>query len=658
MCYKTLIICSFLILKLGGVYSQIKPAVWLKAEDINQGSSYWEDASGNNYKITTSSNLEFGELINYNPSVSFKNINDSILINYNISDIDHITAFVVFKNDTIKGEKSIWGSTSKTDRKLLISNLNIYDEFNQFEYSFGTMPQPIIAALSKYWDKGEASQKNQLFLGGLITAFDNRFKGNISEFIVFDNPLTELEYAGVQTYLSLKYGVGILQTDYITPKGEVIWSKEENKDYSTGIFGLARDESYNLYQKQAKDNYGLLSICVNDFFETNQNNTGELMRDSYIIASNNGNNPNYDISVSDDQFGSKLLNKCKWKINTSGTTLNQSDIILKINRYQLFKDSLSDIYLLIDKSANNDYSTFTKQLPSNIDQEGNLYFKDIPWGSSNLNSANFTFALDSKLNVELTYKTPNCSKEPAHITGNIIGNGSPYQLTVFNEEDNIIQEKTITEQTFDLEINNLGNYLLEIVDSKNNRVRYQSEDKLQNYSTPKLLETDYWIYSQPIEITIPSSNDLEIVSYNWYYNENWLTNEKQIVANKEGNYTLVYNTSSGCQLEESFYVFDKRASNNEDNVTTSIENYTSTQENISVYPNPMRDNNYKIAINIESPSDIDIELYKMDGAIVYKDRLSKADKIIYTGQIKSTGVFLLIIKVEGKLYYQTKLIRL
>lgn len=656
---RILSICLLALCGFAGVCAQKQASIWLKAEDVIVGSSLWPDAGPDGVKTATSATFEYGELLNFNPSVSFNTLVDSILLDLDIKDAEHITAFVVFKNDTLEGEKAIWGSTSKTDRELLVSNLNLYDEFNRFEYSFGTMPYPVVAAVSKYWERSVDSKKVQLFLGGRPASFDKRFKGDLAEFILFNRPLSEQEYGIVQTYLALKYGIGVLQTNYINPKGEVIWSAEENKDFSTGIFGLGRYDSYGFHQKQARDSYGVLSMCVNGFFETNSQNSGSLMRDSYIIASNNGQEPDFDISVSDGQFGSKLLNACKWKIQASGTSLRRSAVMLGVNRYELFPDSIADVCMLIDQSSRGDFSAFERVFPTTVDQDGNMIFKDIPWGSDALSTAVFTFALTSGIDLELRYQSASCSNEPVKIFGTILGDGAPYRAKVFDENDMLVEEQVFEQQSFELSLDKLGNYLLEIRDRNKNIVRQRSGEQLIAYSAPRVLDLDYWIVDQPIDIVAASPSGVDIVAYNWFFNNTPVSDDSYLTADKAGGYTLIYTTSGGCLLEESFYVFDKREDSGSGGEHATLLDESWILENeVKVFPNPLKGKDFYISFNNELPSELDLEIYSMDGVLIHKEKLFDIQKQVYTGELNNSGVYMLIVKINGELVYKTKLVRL
>ena len=60
----------------------------------------------------------------------------------------------------------------------------------------------------------------------------------------------------------------------------------------------------------------------------------------------------------------------------------------------------------------------------------------------------------------------------------------------------------------------------------------------------------------------------------------------------------------------------------------------------------------------ELPSELDLEIYSMDGVLIHKEKLFDIQKQVYTGELNNSGVYMLIVKINGELVYKTKLVRL
>lgn len=101
-----------------------------------------------------------------------------------------------------------------------------------------------------------------------------------------------------------------------------------------------------------------------------------------------------------------------------------------------------------------------------------------------------------------------------------------------------------------------------------------------------------------------------------------------------------------------------------DNIVTSLEYEPSDNTHIKLYPNPF---NRDLMVTWKDPMKDPIiwEIYNMLGEKIYGTRVNKDNKIseiIWDGRDSSgrlipEGMYLSLVKVNGKVIYQTKLIR-
>jgi hypothetical protein len=121
------------------------------------------------------------------------------------------------------------------------------------------------------------------------------FKGNVQEIIVLSGPQhSELPYNDLQkinSYLALKYGIGLEAGNYVNSSGTDIWNRTANNGYNNNIFGLGRDNNSGLIVKQATT-YGtptLLTAFVGTSLATlNSQNTGTLDNNVFVLFGSNG----------------------------------------------------------------------------------------------------------------------------------------------------------------------------------------------------------------------------------------------------------------------------------------------------------------------------------------------------------------------------------
>lgn len=113
----------------------------------------------------------------------------------------------------------------------------------------------------------------------------NFFDGQITEIMVFNTAPTSAEQQIIQSYLAIKYGITLDQTDndgtidegdYVLQGGSIVWNESNNSAYHNDVAGIGRDDDKFLNQKQSR------SI----------NATSEVTIGLGQIEANNGSNSN------------------------------------------------------------------------------------------------------------------------------------------------------------------------------------------------------------------------------------------------------------------------------------------------------------------------------------------------------------------------------
>ncbi|WLD23723.1 hypothetical protein NU10_13600 [Flavobacterium dauae] len=115
--------------------------------------------------------------------------------------------------------------------------------------------------------------------------------GQVNEVIIFENALSMVEMDRVESYLAIKYGNTYAQggSDYVNAAGATVWTADAT--YNQNIFGIARDDASELYQKQSKStnqNQQLIIGAGNGLFNTNAANTNTLTNGQFLMVGDNG----------------------------------------------------------------------------------------------------------------------------------------------------------------------------------------------------------------------------------------------------------------------------------------------------------------------------------------------------------------------------------
>lgn len=276
----------------------------------------------------------------------------------------------------------------------------------------------------------------------------------IAELITYNTYLSDADVNKVETYLAVKYGITLSQsntftvpaapTNYTSGSGTVIWNGTANTGYGKCITGIGRDDVSALMQKQSKSVHdSSLVYLYNDnnggvFPAMNVNNsTAFPAANSFFLFGDNGLSRNLTTCI----YNGKITRMPRtWKVQKTGTigvvTLAVDATAVPVS----VKNLLVSTNPLFPEGATTIYPLSTAN--------GKLY---VP---VSLNSNDyFTFASDS-LKVVMTVTQPTCAAmnggavttavtggvtpntfswntTPAQTTANATGlTGGSYQLTV------------------------------------------------------------------------------------------------------------------------------------------------------------------------------------------------------------------------------------
>ncbi|MDR2979691.1 MAG: hypothetical protein LBV02_04540 [Bacteroidales bacterium] len=126
------------------------------------------------------------------------------------------------------------------------------------------------------------------------------FSGTIQEIIVIkqwgtNNQMNQTDREKIHSYLAIKYGIALQgdQSYYYNSAATPVkvWDNAINGGYNTNVFGLARDDDFGLYQKQARsmeDHTISAFIGASTLASTNTANTGTLTNGTYLLFGSNG----------------------------------------------------------------------------------------------------------------------------------------------------------------------------------------------------------------------------------------------------------------------------------------------------------------------------------------------------------------------------------
>ncbi|MGE8431231.1 hypothetical protein [Chryseobacterium joostei] len=140
-----------------------------------------------------------------------------------------------------------------------------------------------------------AANKFQIYgtnlrLGYATWDVNGAFPGDLMEIVWYNRTLTANEQSRVNSYLAIKNGVTATE-DYLTASSSIVWSINNNTGYNNNIFGLARDNSSALHQKQAASTATGQKLVIGNgtsLLDSNAANPNNLTEGQFLLTGDNG----------------------------------------------------------------------------------------------------------------------------------------------------------------------------------------------------------------------------------------------------------------------------------------------------------------------------------------------------------------------------------
>ena len=174
---------------------------------------------------------------------------------------------------------------------------------------------------------------------GDVESLDH-FNGLISEVIIFDNDITDLQKEQIYTYLSIKYGItltnnldndgntgetisgSVTEGDYVLSDGStIVWDFSANSAYHNGVAGIGRDDDACLNQRQSgsEEDGNIVSMGLGSIAATNSANANSFTTDKdFMVWGNDGtaasNTQSSDVPGTVTERLSRI-----WKVQETGT---------------------------------------------------------------------------------------------------------------------------------------------------------------------------------------------------------------------------------------------------------------------------------------------------------------------------------------------------
>lgn len=223
------------------------------------------------------------------------------------------------------------------------------------------------------------------------------YYGDIAEVILYQRKLTTAERHQVNSYLAIKYGITLEQSEtineeYIASDGTTKMWENDGDGYEWDVLGVARDDMSPLYQKQSTSvNPGeILTVAVGaEVAATNEDNGATIANNlSFLTFASNNGIPVLSNTITG--LNSNFRMDRAWKVDK--VNFANTDVTLQ------FGQEFSDHYLIISTSA--DFSSGNTEAATQLDENG-----AVTINSSQFNHGSF-FTLGAKI------QAPGCIQIP------------------------------------------------------------------------------------------------------------------------------------------------------------------------------------------------------------------------------------------------------
>lgn len=362
------------------------PQIWLRTDSLKTGDIHWKDISGNNRHGIPSCEMPGNlGLLNFNPALVLKE-KDFFTLPFTAD--QQITAIIVYQTEDSLSEQSLWQLTREDDKSIGLTTRRIRGEQSTITYTDRNDTHPIINSLSQSWKAVSPGEKEYSLIVGASDTLP--YKGKLAECLFFDRTISDTVITQYISYLAIKYGITLYQTDYLDSRQNVIWNYHENPGYSYSIGGIGKDTRMGLNQKQSLLLDDKIKVSAGAPAVDNAANPYLLEEGTFLIWG-------FDSASYDSQEAIYLENGEEMKVygkgllQSFGAMASHIPTFLEADASEWEKDGTC--YLLVDRSGTGEYLPHATEFyaAEYADSNDIYYFTDIRWDTDRNGKDHFCF---------------------------------------------------------------------------------------------------------------------------------------------------------------------------------------------------------------------------------------------------------------------------
>jgi len=365
----------------------VRPAAWLRADSAVLNAPSWVDVSGNGLNATPSSGTlpaAFSRM-NFNKCFEVSGA-ETFSLQLGINDSRQSDVIMVYETYDTADENALWQVQLDTAKRIGQTTQRILNDNGQIIYDTDNRLMPVINYLSQSWREPEVCAPSLT----LCSADSLQLHGKIAEALYFDRRISDTAVIQWISYLAVKYGVTLAQTDYLDSRRNVIWDYINYPGFCTSIAGLGRDDSVGLCQKQTYFADNQIVVGINQLAQTNEGNASAIDDGDFILFGMDGVLSSVSEIYTQSGETYEVIGRSMVQVTGNARTYN-TFVLLDTTAVQ---DSIAPV-LLIDRSGTGEFPAGeTEQMQSSgLDSLGHYRYHNIRWDTDQSGRDFFCFAV-------------------------------------------------------------------------------------------------------------------------------------------------------------------------------------------------------------------------------------------------------------------------
>ena len=429
----------------------------------------------------------------------------------------------------------------------------------------------------------------------------NLEQSSVFELILVDKKIAPAAVNEIRTYLSLKYGVSLVDHGQYTYRDESLWDGG-NKTYNHHIFGLAKMGYFNLNLSQSthsQDKDLIVSLA-------SPTQRGQMDEGSYVLFGNNRAAFVFDRKT---KFNSK-----QWLVQTNKNAV-KVDVSFPLSRLGTTSDTF------------NEYELLTTGTGAETSYKGRIRDSLLVFRNVAFHNAGHTVVRLREHRTDFKWETENsCDEFRLKLKSSL--KPEHFELSLTDDKGKTV----LTDRTFKEVYTVSGSksaYFDVLLSYNGKQVSRRIETRNGTLNMPELKQV-YELKEGGVRIQL---NNPKQYGLQWFKSGKSLGSGNEIRLNEEGLYALTVSDSEGCSFSQQFSV---RASLN--------------QEQWRLFPNPASiTDEVQASFELAKESTVEIAVYQGNGKLIKTVSLgSVQNTTVNLGQFAvAPGVYMVVAYIDA-----------